>query len=143
MLALAFFVAACRHGEAAGCDRATELKAAAAPTPTPCAEDPLACAWQARRSHDDGRLDEACAAGVADACIGLLERTSDQPDRQRTYLEIACQLGSPMACDELGRRLSPDCNDACYPPDPAAAAAASTIACDVGFTEACARVPAP
>ena len=63
-------------------------------------------------------------------------------DRQRAYLETACQLGSPMACADLGARLAPDCKEDCYPPD-RAAAAASTIACEVGFIDACDRALPP
>ena len=92
---------------------------------------------------DEVLLDQACALGVADACAMMVERLATQRERARKYLEIACELGNPMTCAELGRRLSAGCKDDCYPPDPAAAAAASTIACDVGFTEACAGLPSP
>ncbi len=141
LIALSFFLYACRRGDQAGCDRVAELKALPATPLAPCDDDPMACAWQGYRGKDADQLDHACAAGVADACAWLSERA--EPARQRTYLELSCELGNPMACVELGRRLSPGCDEDCYPPDPAAAAAASTIACEVGFTDACDRLPAP
>ena len=141
LVALSFFHYACKSGEQAGCDRMAELKAPMTDPPAPCEDDPLACAWQALRSKDVERFDHACSLGVADACAYMIQHHEDDPPRARAYLETACQLGNPMACDGLGQALSPDCREDCYPPDAEAAIAASTIACDVGFAAACARLP--
>ena len=141
LVALAFFVYACKHGEQTGCDRRDQLKAPATSPPARCEDDPLQCAWQAMRTKDTERLDQACSLGVADACTPMIEASEGDPERQRTYLETACQLGSPMACADLGARLAPDCKEDCYPPDPELAREASTIACDVGFTDACDHLP--
>ncbi len=142
LVALSFFYYACKGGDQAGCDRKAELKAPMTTPPAPCEDDPLACAWQAMRTKDEERFDHACSLGVADACAYMMDATKDDPERARAYLETACQLGNPMTCVELGRRLTPGCTEApCYAPEPQAAAAAWTIACEVGFTEACARLP--
>jgi TPR repeat protein len=80
---------------------------------------------------------------VADACTFFITKyeTEGDPARARAYLETACQHGSPLACNELGRRLLPGCapepGAPCYPPDPDEAAAARAIACEVGFADAC------
>jgi len=64
-----------------------------------------------------------------------------EPDKARRYLEAGCQLGSPLLCNELGRRLRPGCRpepDApCLPPDPDEAAEAREMACEAGFADAC------
>lgn len=139
MVALSFYLYACRSGEQGGCDRMAAIKTLAA-SPAPCDDDPMACAWQALKAQDEARLDRACSLGVADACAFMLDRAEHDPPRARGYLEASCQLGNPMACEELGRRLAPACDEDCYPPDPEAAAEASTIACEVGFAAACLRL---
>ncbi len=141
LIVMSFYFYACKHGEQAGCDRRDALKAPAADPPTPCADDPMACAWQGSRAKDPARLDQACAHGVADACAWMAHHHEADPARARVYFEAGCELGSPLVCDELARRLSPDCDEDCYPSDPAAALAAATIACEVGFDDACARLP--
>ncbi len=150
LVALAFLHYACEAGEADGCRRMQEVKE---PTDAPCADDPFRCGWGAFQSRDLGRLDEACTHGVADACASLNTTHDDADDlvRSRSYLEAGCQLGNPMACEELGRRLDPACRPErrlsddgqpmyfpCFPPDPAQAAEARAIACEAGFEEACA-----
>ena len=84
------------------------------------------------------KLDDACARGVADACALLSQEYADQPARAHAYVATGCQLGSPMLCQELGRRLDPGCTGDCDPPDPATAATARAMACEAGFGEACA-----
>ncbi|HUQ01913.1 MAG TPA: hypothetical protein VM261_05420 [Kofleriaceae bacterium] len=140
LIAISYFLYACKAGDEEGCKRMKEVKE---PTDAPCTDDVFRCGWLAYRSHDPARLDEACTEGVADACSWLItsyDRANDL-ERSRTYLEAACQLGSPMACNELGRRLMPGCkpeaDEPCYAPDPAEAAEARTIACEAGFAEAC------
>jgi TPR repeat protein len=150
LVALVFFLHACNAGDEEGCRRMKEVKE---PTDAPCADDVFRCGWLAHRSRDPARLDEACREGVADACSWLITWADDANDEQqsRTYLEHACQLGSPMACQELGRRLTPGCTPErpladdgqtpmyfpCYPPDADQAAEARTIACEAGFADAC------
>jgi TPR repeat protein len=147
MVALSFFLYACRAGDEEGCAR---LKEAKEPTDAPCADDPFRCSWVALKDKDKVRMDEACTEGVADACVWFLNEYEHDPERARTYLEHACQLGSPMACEELGRRLMPGCTPRrevdedgvaidwpCYAPDAAEAAEARAIACEAGFEEAC------
>jgi TPR repeat protein len=138
MVALSFLLYACRAGEQEGCARMEESKQ---PMTAPCAEDPFRCAWTALKAKDKERMDEACTEGVADACTFFLNEYEQEPERARTYLEHSCQLGNPMACMELGRRLSPQCKEApeepCYAPDADQAAEARTIACEAGFAEAC------
>ncbi|MBZ0234041.1 MAG: hypothetical protein K8M05_17055 [Deltaproteobacteria bacterium] len=148
LIAIAFFLYACKQGDEEGCTRMRESKE---PMTEPCATDPYRCGWAAYKSHDAARLDEACTLGVADACSSLITTYDDsEPERARTYLERACQLGSPMSCAELGRRLTPGCvperplsEDGmpmyfpCYPPDAGQAAEARAIACEAGFAEAC------
>lgn len=149
LIAIGFFAAACKLGDDAGCAREKEVKE---PMTAPCTDDIFRCAWLAYRSQDAARLDEACSEGVADACSWLIMTADDADDlvRSRTYLEHACQLGSPFACEELGRRLDPRCRPErpisedgqpmyfpCFPPDPDQAAEARAIACEAGFAEAC------
>lgn len=139
LIAVTFFVLACRRGEEAGCERNALVKSGA--MPEACADDPFVCAWIAYKAKDVERLDDACALGVADACAWMIEHYQDDAPRARAYLEMACQLGNPMTCMELGRRLSPGCTPApdqpCYPPEPAEAAAARAIACAAGWKDAC------
>jgi hypothetical protein len=138
-----FFASGCKHGEALACARKAQLEEAIrdGSERVSCEEDLFLCAWQAYRRKNEDQLDEACSLGVADACGVMSERSSGEPDRARAYLEAACQLGYPLACQELGVRLSPDCEPAadapCYPPDPAEAAKALAIACEAGWDEAC------
>ncbi|HVV83532.1 MAG TPA: hypothetical protein VHE35_10690, partial [Kofleriaceae bacterium] len=143
LVLVTFYALACKDGEQAGCDRETAIKSAAA-LPRPCADDPVACAWAAtQHGHDEARLDEACSLGVADACADLLEHVGDDPVRERAYLETACQAGSPMACAGLARALAPSCANTageglhCLPRDPEVSGEASTMACEVGFTDLC------
>lgn len=91
---------------------------------------------------------------MADACSWMEHVHVEDGEKSRTYLEAACQLGSPMACQELGRRLTPGCKPErplsedgqpmyfpCHPPDPEQAAEAHAIACAAGFEEACSSRP--
>lgn len=138
LILLTFYMRGCKGGEQAACKRQEQLgKEAAA---VACKDDLMACAWQGYRAKDATILDEACRLGVADACAFFLGDEGLDVARQRTYLERACQLGNPMACEELANRLSPTCAKDCYEPDRDAAKAAATIACDVGFDVACARL---
>jgi hypothetical protein len=149
LTAIVFFAAACKVGDEVACAREKEIKT---PMTAPCLDDLFRCAWQAYRSQDLARLEEACTEGVADACSWLIMKADDLDDLEtsRTYLEHACQLGSPLSCQELGRRLDPRCRPErprsedgqpmyfpCFPPDPDQAAEARAIACEAGFAEAC------
>lgn len=156
VIAIAYFVQACRLGDASACARERDLNGSA-PMTVPCEDDPVRCALAGMRIDGDPALIErACAAGVADACghAYMLLRTAatDAPAdlvRERGYLERGCQLGNPMICAELGRRLSPscgtgcrpgeDCTAPCFPVEPAAAATALEMACLAGFIDACDR----
>lgn len=138
LVANLFFHYACKRGEQAGCDRFAQLKAPTSASSPPCADDPSACAWRAYRDKDPALLDEACSLGVADACAWMMQHHEADPARARIYLESACELGNPMACLELARRLSPRCDEDCYPIDRAQAAIAATVACEVGFDKGCA-----
>lgn len=143
LMARSFFMAACRAGEEIGCERDRVLKDPQAVAS--CEDDVFRCVWVAYKAHDIARLDEACMLGVADACAVVLYEHDKAGDhaRGRAYLEQSCQLGNPMACQELGRRLTSGCVPApeddspCYAPDPAEAAEALLIACEAGFEEAC------
>lgn len=134
LMAISYFMYACRSGEPEGCARmeATKVKPEG-----PCEDDVFACGWWGYRQKDEGVLDDACAAGMADACAWMIDASKGNPARERGYLEIACQLGNPMTCQELARRLSPGCKPEpdlpCYAPEPAEAEAARTIACEAGF----------
>ena len=139
LIANAYFLQACRIGDAEGCDRLDALKG---PVPDDCAADPFVCAWRAYRAKDQPELaqpalDQACALGVADACAYMANATKADVETSRAYFEAGCQLGSPMQCAELAHRLEPSCVSApeqpCYPPDPAQAAAALAIACAAGW----------
>jgi TPR repeat protein len=138
LITSAFFLYACKSGEEEGCARMRAIKENQV---VACEDDAFQCAWVGYKSKDPVRLDEACAHGVADACVWFLDRDDVDPARSRTYLEAACQLGSSLACNELGRRLTPGCqpneDGPCYAPDPAQAAEARAIACEAGFEEAC------
>ncbi|MEZ4401462.1 MAG: hypothetical protein R3B06_15660 [Kofleriaceae bacterium] len=156
VIAIAYFVQACRLGDALACARERDLNGNA-PMTAPCEDDPVRCALAGMRiDGDPALLERACAAGVADACghAYVLLRTAATAApaalvRERGYLERGCQLGNPMMCAELGRRLSPscgtgckpgeDCAAPCFPVDPAAAATALEMACLAGFAEACDR----
>lgn len=140
MVATAFFLYACQVGDQEGC---TLLDRSKDERPFPCEEDPLRCSWVAFKTKDHEKLADACSLGVADACswVSLEYEKQGEVARARAYLETGCQLGSPLMCSELGRRLLPGCkpedNAPCYPPEPDEAAAALAIACEVGFTDAC------
>lgn len=140
LIAVGFFVQACRAGDARGCDRMEVLRKEM-PSDVTCEDDPFHCAYRAQVTFDEAAFDEACSVGVADSCAMMITLTEDDPEASRVYVEAACQLGNPMACLELGRRLAPDCQAtdemACYPPDPDQHAAAFAIACEAGWTEAC------
>ena len=141
LIASAFFAWACKAGEQTACER---LEATKHGSGAPCEDDPFVCGWLAYRSKDPAALEQACALGVGDACTGLFILDEAGP-RARGYLENACQLGVPMACEELGRRLSPECaptpDRGCFPPDPAEARAALEIACAAGWQAACLDTP--
>lgn len=139
MVGIVFFSYACSAGEREACEHLKVLRELGAAACGPDG-DPLGCAWHASRSHDPADQARACELGVADACAFFAVDAPD-PGAARVYLERGCQLGSPMVCAELGRRLLPDCDQDCYPPDPVQAAAASTIACEAGDEHACARLP--
>jgi TPR repeat protein len=139
LIAISFFLYACKAGEQDGCARMKEIKDGPA---RPCEEDIFTCAWQGYRGGGNAeRLDDACSLGVADACAWLEDHYKDDAPRARAYLETSCQLGNPMACQELGRRLTAGCapgpDGPCYPPDAGEAAEAKAIACEAGFAEAC------
>lgn len=147
LIAISFFHYACKAGDEEGCRRMKEVKE---PMTASCADDPFRCGWLAARSQDPAQLDAACTEGVADACAFMEHLHVEDTETSRTYLEAACQLGSPLACQELGRRLMPGCEPErplsedgqpmyfpCYPPDPVQAAEARAIACEAGFEEAC------
>jgi hypothetical protein len=143
LVAKAFFWYGCEFGDALACARQAQFKEAMrdGSEHVACEQDLFLCALQAYRRNDESQLDEACSLGVADACAVMSDKSSSDPGRARAYLEAACQLGNPMTCNELGGRLSPDCEPApdhrCYPPDPAEAAKAFAIACEAGWEEAC------
>lgn len=140
LIALSFFLYACKSGAEEGCARMKDIKEGPV---RPCEEDIFGCAWKGYRGKDSDRLDDACSLGVADACAWLENHYKDDPARARGYLETSCQLGNPMACNELVQRLTAGCKPdpevgrTCYPPDPAEAEEARTIACEAGFEEAC------
>jgi hypothetical protein len=138
-LTLAIYKLACDKGEQAGCDRMARIMALPAEPTQPCADDLLACQWQAMKAHDPVRFDEACSLGVADACALMLDFVDD-PERQRDYLERACQLGNTFACMDVSYRLTPECEEGCYPPDPVASSLAAEIACEAGHAIACEHV---
>lgn len=137
-ISILFHLEACRKGEQDGC---TRQRAFDGPLGGRCEEDPVLCTHVALRDKDLELLDQACAAGVSDACAFMM-REEDDPARIRMYLETACQLGGTGMCNELARRLSDDCVPTeelpCYPPDEAQAREARAIACEAGFAEACA-----
>lgn len=145
LFALIFFVKACRAGDRTGCERVEFLKNGSGVVD--CTNDPYACAWRAYRADDEPGLDEACTNGVADACAAMTSKYEDEPETARPYLERACQLGNPMTCEELGRRLSIGCvatpAGPCYPADPAQARASLEIACAAGWTKACRTTAKP
>jgi TPR repeat protein len=134
LIAMSYFHYACRAGEQEACER---VKTARQAPDGECADDVFRCAWWGYRERDAGLLDESCALGVADACVTMIDLYEDDPVRARTYLEIACQLGNPMTCQELARRLRPGCQPGaegpCYPPEPEEAEDADLIACEAGF----------
>ncbi len=137
LVALSYLLFACQEGEQEGCARMAVVKDKARPE-GPCDDDVFRCAWWSYIRKDEVMLDQVCALGVADACAHLEYANQGDPARARTYLEIACQLGNPMTCRELARRLTPGCRPSnddgpCYRPDPAEAEAARTIACEAGF----------
>lgn len=142
LIAIAFFVRACKAGEPTACER---YEATRRDSGAPCEDDPFACGWLGYRSGDPAALARACALGVGDACSKLSMQSEADPVRAQGYLERACQLGVPMACEELGHRLSPDCaptpTRVCYPPDPTEAQAALEIACAAGWQDACNKTP--
>jgi hypothetical protein len=137
LIANVFFAQACRIGDAAGCERLDQIGSGADPG-VPCEQDPFACGWRAYRTHDEALLDEACALGMADACAMNAFLAGDDRETERMYLASACQLGNPMACAELGYRVSPACvttaEHVCFEPrDAAQAKAALDIACAAGW----------
>jgi TPR repeat protein len=138
LAASVYFLNACLIGDAEGCERIYESDEEPKRS---CDSDPFACGRHAMATLDRGLLDEACSAGVADACSMMLRFTRDDPDTSRAYLEAACQLGMPMACEEVGRSLSPGCVvgdfQYCYSPDLAEAQAAYKMACEAGWASAC------
>ena len=142
LIANVFFMQACRIGDDDGCERFYGLKA---PSDAACDDDPFGCEWRAYRSHDPALADQACSLGAADACVVASDLAKADPERARTYLERACQLGSAAVCMELGLRLAPDCTASaaqiCYPSDPTQSAAAFQMACSAGWTAACDRLP--
>ena len=143
LIASAYFLQACRIGDALGCARLDELKP---PSDVPCEQDPFACGWQAYRSKDRTRLDEACALGMADACVVLADLDEDDVDASHAYLALGCQLGSPPACLGLAERLAPGCTPneqhrRCYAPDELEARRALEIACGAGWAAACSALP--
>lgn len=137
MIATVFFLQACAIGDADGCER-TYSKTL--PAEEPCASDPFGCTVDATERQDLDRLDDACSLGVGDACSMLSWQYRDDPERSRAYLETACQLGLPMACEGLARSLSPDCQPGdlvdCYPPDELEASEARAISCRAGWRPA-------
>jgi TPR repeat protein len=141
LIANVFFMQACRIGDGGGCERFYALHE---PSDAPCDEDAFACAWRAYRSHDPALADQACSLGAADACVVVAELATTDPDRARTYLERACQLGSAAVCMELGLRLAPGCTPGatqiCYAPDPTQSEAAFQMACSAGWAAACDRL---
>lgn len=138
LIANTFFMQACRIGDADGCDRYYRLRAG---SDEPCDQDPFGCEWRAYRSHDPVLADQACSLGAADACLTASDLANADPERARSYLEKACQLGNAAACMELGARLGPGCTPTptrvCYPEDAAESRAALEMACDAGWAEAC------
>ena len=133
LIANAFFITGCKFGDQLACARRDEIGNGPAKT---CEEDLLACAWRANLAGDEVVLDQACVAGVADACAVLVAKV-DEPALKRQYLEESCQLGNPMACTALGAKLRPGCTEECFPPDPEQAAAALAIGCAAGWADAC------
>ena len=103
LVAVYFFSAGCDAGDSIACDRMHVLQNPAA-AGTRCEDDVFVCAWRAYRVHDPAALDEACTLGVGDACLSLIGGNQD-PDRERAYIESACQLGQPGPCAILGQRL--------------------------------------
>jgi len=126
LAATLFINMACTLGEAAACERRDRLKTA--PT-APCSEDPYWCGWYAFQKSDEVLADEACLAGVADACAMLVDKVENEPALVQRYLAEACQLGNPMACTALADTLATT--------DPEQAAAARAIGCAAGFEQAC------
>lgn len=137
--AMMFFQLACKHGDQEGCARTQEARFGT----KPCADDLLACGVRAIRTEDVALQDEACSLGVAVACAHAMENADREDDEElgRAYLEQACQLGDPLMCKELGRRLRPGCEPEeqwpCYAPDAEEAAAATAMACEAGWGETC------
>jgi len=135
IIAVTFFLQACRIGDPAGCERLDELKA---PSQLDCERDPFACSYTALRTQNQELHDQACSLGAADSCSFMSWFTKDDVELSRAYLEQACQLGLPMACAELGHRLQPGCVESdqrtCYAPDPAEASTVLEIGCTAGWS---------
>jgi hypothetical protein len=135
IVAVTFFLQACRIGDPTGCERIDELRS---PSKLDCERDPFACSYTALRTENHELHDQACLLGAADSCAMMSWFAKDDVDLSRAYLEQACQLGLPMACAELGHRLQKRCVESdvrtCYAPDASEARAALQIGCAAGWS---------
>lgn len=154
LMAILFFAKACDLGDREACVYQEMLRGGAAQR---CDEDSFACGWRATRTMDLAVLDEACTHGVGDACAFASFIGGDQANdlaKSQAYLEKACQLGLPMACQGLADRLSPDCEpkrftsedgkdtwSVCYAIDEALAEQARVIGCEAGWGNGCTYSP--
>jgi len=155
LIAILFFAKACDAGDRDACAYRDKLKGVG--TPQRCDEDPFACGWRAMRTNDLTTYDQACMLGVADACSAVSYFGGDETNdlaKSQTYLEKACQLGAPMACQGLAERLAPDCEpkrltnvdgeeswSVCYAIDEALAEQARVIGCEAGWGKGCSYNP--
>lgn len=138
MAVLFFYLHGCNLGDAEACARLQAIKGVGLDDEVDCDTDLLACTYRAARARDLVVLDRLCTRGVADACAVVAGEHLDEPATMHAYLAAGCQVGGSPACDELARRLAPDCHGDCFAPDPAQAAVAAALACEAGFTAHCA-----
>lgn len=135
LIARTYFIQACRIGDPTGCERADELDPKSGLS---CEQNAVACTLRGLVTHNPELLEDACTRGVADACSILSSFVEGDVDRARGLLARSCQLGFPLACLALGKRLSADCvtteSIPCFPPDPDQATAALAIARAAGWS---------
>lgn len=146
LISTLFFGKACDLGEREACAYMKKVENAATAR---CSDDAFICGWKAVRTHELATYEESCAMGVADSCSAVSFFGGDKlddPAKSQTYLEKACQLGLPMACQALADRLSASCEPReigddqvtpCYPVDEALAAEARAIGCEAGWGDGC------
>jgi TPR repeat protein len=142
-IAIVFFGKACDLGNAEACAYRKRIDEPL----SRCADDPFLCGWKAMKTNDLAMYEEACDLGAGDACSSVSFFGGDKQGdlvKSQLYLEKACQLGLPMACQGLADRLSESCESlegdvvrSCFPVDEALAASARAIACEAGWGDGC------